>query len=500
MENLIAGPIVIFICLILAFLGYRWYRKGNYSMVLFCIMAGGMLLRIFVFTDLFLHEWDERFHALVAKNLIRHPLKPTLYDDPVLPYDYKGWGENHIWLHKLPVPLWLMSAFMRIFGTNEIALRLPSLLLSTLGIYLVYAVGKYLFNRNIGLIAAVLYAINGLIIELAGGRVPTDHIDVHFLSFILLSVFFLIRFFESGKPFYNLFAGLSMGLALLSKFLPALIVAPIWLLLAIDSNRLNRKNTFLHFSLFLFAGLSLLALWMAYIFVRFPAEAYWETYFNFLHVTEVIDGQSGSFLYHFDTMRMTYGEIVYLPVLWFLVHLFRTGDRMRNIAIFTWFFLPYLFFSFVRTRMPAYTLFAAPALFIIIAMFYTRLSEYRSRGKIHYWAVTAIQILLIALPIRYTIERVKPFERLDRHPAWAKELKDLSRTLPPDQKTVLFNVEHPIETMFYTNCTAYRNLPEKKVLEEILDRDYRVYINQRGPVPEEIICLPGIKILNLDHN
>ena len=34
--------------------------------------------------------WDEGFHAVVARNLTKHPLKFTLYDQPWLPYDYKG--------------------------------------------------------------------------------------------------------------------------------------------------------------------------------------------------------------------------------------------------------------------------------------------------------------------------------------------------------------------------------------------------------------------------
>ena len=38
--------------------------------------------------------WDEGFHAVVARNLTKHPLKFTLYDQPWLPYDYKGWGEK----------------------------------------------------------------------------------------------------------------------------------------------------------------------------------------------------------------------------------------------------------------------------------------------------------------------------------------------------------------------------------------------------------------------
>ena len=116
------------------------------------LMVCGLFLRFYTSADFYLHQWDERYHALVAKNLMSHPFKPTLYENPVLPYDFKDWMGNHIWLHKQPVPLWSMAASMRLFGVNEIALRLPSMIMSTLGIWITYSIGKYLFNKRIGFI------------------------------------------------------------------------------------------------------------------------------------------------------------------------------------------------------------------------------------------------------------------------------------------------------------------------------------------------------------
>ena len=40
-----------------------------------------------------LTRWDEVFHAVVAQNVLKHPLKPTLVDVPYLPYDETKWGE-----------------------------------------------------------------------------------------------------------------------------------------------------------------------------------------------------------------------------------------------------------------------------------------------------------------------------------------------------------------------------------------------------------------------
>jgi 4-amino-4-deoxy-L-arabinose transferase len=110
--------------------------------------------------------------------MIQHPLMPTLYDNPLLSYDYKSWIANHIWVHKQPLPLWGMALSMWLFGVNEIALRLPSIIMSTIGIYLTFVIGSYFFSRKTGYLAALLFSINGLIIELTAGRVATDHIDI----------------------------------------------------------------------------------------------------------------------------------------------------------------------------------------------------------------------------------------------------------------------------------------------------------------------------------
>ena len=40
-----------------------------------------------------------------------------------------------------PVALWLMAGSMRVFGVNEIAMRLPSLLLSTGAVLLTFLIG-----------------------------------------------------------------------------------------------------------------------------------------------------------------------------------------------------------------------------------------------------------------------------------------------------------------------------------------------------------------------
>jgi 4-amino-4-deoxy-L-arabinose transferase len=100
------------------------WRRGRPGLAAGLFVAAGLGLRLYASGDDYLHAWDERFHALVAKNLMAHPLRPTLYDTPLLPYDYRDWQEAEVWLHKPTLRVARDSAWHLVGG------RLPSLLAS----------------------------------------------------------------------------------------------------------------------------------------------------------------------------------------------------------------------------------------------------------------------------------------------------------------------------------------------------------------------------------
>lgn len=493
MINLIFGILTIIICAIGYFFSWRFWIKENYKIAIFILLACGFILRIYTSTDFFLHTWDERYHALVAKNLIQHPLTPTLYDKPILQYDYKNWTANHVWVHKQPLPLWSMAASLWVFGNNEIALRIPSIILTTIGIWLTFLIGSFFFNQKIGFLAAFFYSINGLIVELTGGRVATDHIDIFFLFFVELAIFFSIKFSLKKEMLYNILTGIFIGAAILSKWLPALIVLPIWLLIMIDSGNFKTRDIIFQFIILLIICILIFLPWQIYIFNAFPLEANWEASFNLKHITEVLEKNTGPFYYFLDKIKINYGELIYLPMLWFAWKTIKFRHNLKRLAVFIWFFIPFLFFSFAQTKMQAYILFTSPALFLMTSEFWFMLYDYRENHKLK-WFFNLILFLLIALPIRYTIERIKPFDKSERKPQWVADLKKLNER--KINKGILFNYDKPIEAMFYTNLTVYPNIPDKKVLIKLIEKGYTVIINNDGEIPKEIIAIKGVIINN----
>ena len=495
MNNLIFGILTVFICTIGYFYSWKLQAKDNYKVAVLILILCGLILRVYTSMDFFMHSWDERFHALVAKNLIQHPLTPTLYDNPILSYDYKNWVGSHIWVHKQPLPLWAMAASMWLLGINEIALRLPSIILTTIGIGLTFGIGSYFFNRKIGYLAAFFYSINGLIIEVTAGRIATDHIDVFFLFFVELAIFFSIVFIQKKKTIFNILAGISIGAAILSKWMPALIVLPIWLLLVVDSKNFKPKTIILQFLILVLICVLIFLPWQLYIFYTFPVETIWEAGFNYKHITQALDGHGEPFYYFFWKIMVNYGELIYLPLLWFFWKLFKNIKDYKRLAIFIWFVIPFLFFSLAKTKMQAYILFTAPALFIMTSEFLFMFSAHRMNHKLK-WFFSLILFLLIALPVRYSIERIKPFAIKNRNPQWVTDLKKLNEKKITDG--VLFNYDKPIEAMFYTDLTAYAFIPEKNVINDLIGNGYMVIINDAGNIPPDVRAISGITFENLN--
>ena len=493
MENIIFGIATIGICSLSYFYAWKYYKTDHYNLALLLIVLSGVLIYVFTAADFFLHEWDERYHALVAKNLMKHPLHPTLYDNPILDYDYKMWVGNHTWLHKQPLSLWLMAGSMKIFGINEIALRLPSILMSSIGILLTFKIGSYFYNLKVGLLAAFLFSINGLIIELTGGRVPTDHIDIAFMFFILLAIYFTILYIDRKSTLLAVLIGLTIGAAVLTKWLAGLIVLPIWLLLVWGKKEKSIGLIITHLVLIIVLIVSIALPWQLYIFSEFPLEAVYESDFNLRHFTEVIEVGPSTGFYFIDQIRINYGELIYLPLLWFLWKVYKTPKNLMQLSLLVWFLVPIIIFSLAKTKMQGYILFTAPALFMITSAFFFELGKYRINHK-YRWLFNLVMVLLIILPIRYGLERMKPFEKRDRNPEWVIALKKLNKE--NIQNGVLFNYDHPIEAMYYTDLIAYPEIPSKEKIEELINKGYDVFINDMGDITN-VKYLKGVNTIKL---
>ncbi|MGB0404349.1 MAG: ArnT family glycosyltransferase [Salibacteraceae bacterium] len=448
------------------------FKQEKELPALISLVFGGLGLRLFSALDPFLHNWDERYHALVAKNLMNHPLVPTLYDTPLLNHDL-SWVGSHVWLHKQPLTLWLISGSYSIFGIGDFQTRIPSIILSTFSIYLVYSIGKTLYNKNVAFVASFLLAINGLLIELTAGRIATDHVDVFFMFFTLSGIYLIVKNQRLNHLFVGALIGVSVGLAILTKWLPALIIFPMWLSLNLTKPKF-RKILFPFLIGVLICCLTFLP-WQYYIFSEFPLEAQTASDFNWRHFTEALEDMGGPWYFFINKIRINYGEWIYIPLVWLLFKLTIKGlDQSKNFFLAIWIFIPLIFFSIPITKMQGYLLFTAPAYFLLTGLFIDYLFKLNSSKRNQFFKYS-FSILVIILSLRYSIERIKPFKER-AVPEWKQTILELKDKHPTTDKMVIFNCDNYIECMFYTNFVAYDKIPTQEDLETIKLKGYSYLI------------------------
>jgi len=111
------------VCILILLSIYVHFVKEKPRQALAILILTGFVLRVFIaLLDPYLQDWDERFHALVAKNMMDNPFKPMLRAESIIPYNIEDWCCNHIWVHKQPLFLWFMALSMKIFGVSVLHL------------------------------------------------------------------------------------------------------------------------------------------------------------------------------------------------------------------------------------------------------------------------------------------------------------------------------------------------------------------------------------------
>ncbi len=455
--------------------------KDSHGLSLTLLIFSGLLLRLFTSTDAFPHEWDERYHFLVAKSLGNDFLHPRLYPTILLENNYKNWCANFTWLHKPPFTLWCMALSFKLFGINEFAGRIPSLLISTSCIYLTYSIAlKLLKDPKIALLAAFFHSINGLVIEMASGRAASEHIDTMFFFILEFSVWVSLVYAEKKKIYLIIVIGILAGLAVLTKWYVGLFIIALFWIINIDKISFWRIN-FLSL-LILIISCCVFYPWQYYILANFPNEAIFEKEYNIRHIFEVIEGHAESWWYHIDKARIFFNELIYVAFLWFLYQWYKMPLQRYFLIVIFWITIPYTIFSLTATKMPGYILFTAPAFFIILSSFIffcLKQSKYQYFFKF-------LSVIVIFLALRFGYERIKPFKDYSYLKIQKEQILSY-KTKFDKEKVVIFNTKSNIETMFYTPFLAYEKIPSLAEIELAKRNDYQIGVVFENDLPDYIL-------------
>ena len=155
------------------------FIRDNY-LVLF-IFAAGLALRIYTIGSESIW-YDEAVSVAVSKlGFVEHLRWITEVDDnnPPLYYTFL-----HLWV--------------QVFGDSEASVRMPSAICGSLSVLVIYALGKLLFDKKTGLVAAAILAVS--IFNIMFSQEARAYSLMAFLA--LLSFYFLVLMIMSGKRAY----------------------------------------------------------------------------------------------------------------------------------------------------------------------------------------------------------------------------------------------------------------------------------------------------------
>ena len=156
------------------------------------------------------------------------------------------------YLDKPPLLFWLAALSFKLFGVSTIAYKVPSLLMTLLGFYATFRLGKLFYGKNVGLLAAILLSSCQAFIYFTND-VRTD---ANLAAAVILALWQIMELLQTRKTIYFFGACMGIALAMLAKG-PIGLMVP---LCAIGSYCFARREPGILFKWYWYAGLALVLL------------------------------------------------------------------------------------------------------------------------------------------------------------------------------------------------------------------------------------------------
>jgi len=236
-----------------------------------------------------LFDWDEINFAEAAREML------ITKDYFKVMIDYLPFWE------KPPFFIWLQALSMHIFGVGEFAARFPNLICGIVTLLVLFNFGKKLFNADFALLWVMAFG---------GSFLPhlyfmSGIIDPVYNLFIFLSLYFAHQgISRKAKVTPMIFAGLFIGLAILTKGPVALLIFGLCILLFLLFSGKNGEIDLSNLAIKLLAfGMPLLVVSFFYYGVEFMRGGAWffRNFFDY-HLKLLQTGEAGHsqpFYYHF---------------------------------------------------------------------------------------------------------------------------------------------------------------------------------------------------------
>ncbi len=343
----------------------------------------GLLLFLTGLGSTHLFDWDEINFAECAREMI------VSGNYSQMQIAFKPFWE------KPPLFIWLQALSMNVFGINEFAARLPNAIIGLFTLLLLYAIGKYIYNKKVGLLWSILYCGS----YLSFFYFKSGIIDPLFNLTIFISIVLIALYYRHNRIKFLVWSGLVTGLAIMTKGPVAwLIVGFSWILFLIFDKRITIKSLGALFIWFLFS-LPVTSLWFGYetwhngswfvaTFIQYQIRL----------LTTPDAGHGGFLLYHWVVLLCGMLPASVYAIGFLLKEKFNKQDAFTRMMILS-FWVVLIVFTLVKTKIVHYSSFAYYPITFIAARYITSIIESPNKVRNRLFNIAAIALSIMALVI-----------------------------------------------------------------------------------------------------
>ncbi len=202
---------------------------------------------------------------------------------------------------KPPLFIWMQVASMKVFGINEFAARLPNVVAAFCTFLFLFRSGKELQNQRMGLLWVLCYA---------GSILPNLYfhsgiIDPWFNLFIIAALYYAYRALSSREILHYFYAGLFIGLSIMTKGPVALVLFAGIMGLFFLFNLKNYSLSFYGLSLFVGSFILIGGFWFFILLLQGKSHIIQDFIVYQVRLFQTEDaGHGGPFYYHFVVLLL----------------------------------------------------------------------------------------------------------------------------------------------------------------------------------------------------
>lgn len=269
------------------------------------------------------------------------------------------------YLDKPPLLFWCSALMFKLFGVSNFAYKLPSFLFTLMGVYATYALGKKLFTKQTGQIAALMlygcqawYSFNNDV-----------RTDTMLAASVITAVWALFEYIDTKKPFHFIIGFLFVALGMLAKG-PLGIMVPV---LALGTYLLYKRDFKIIFNPHWLIGLGIVGILLAPmvygLYKQYGADGplffFWTQSFGRITGENVWKNDAGYFFFvhTFLWAFLPFSLLAYWAWannLWLVLKSKFAQRYARQVLLLAGFTLPFIALSMSHYKLPHYIFVVAP--------------------------------------------------------------------------------------------------------------------------------------------